>query len=176
MQAGGLQAAGLDASSLIAQAREHAGITQVELARLAGTSQSAIAAYESGAKSPSVRTLNKVIRACGMGIAVDLVLVPAAEGGLLSEVRSHQEELRRAAVSRRIRNLRLFGSAARGDTHSESDVDFLVDFDSSKEGLLPLIGFAREAETILGRSVDISSVDMLAEKVRVQALAEAVPL
>lgn len=166
----------MDAGKLIAQAREQAGLTQAQLAKVASTSQSAIASYESGAKSPSVRTLTKVIRACGMGISVELVSAPVAQGSLLSEVRSHQEELRQAAVSRRIRNLRLFGSTARGDNRADSDVDFLVDFDSAKEGLLPLVAFQREAESILGRSVDISPADLLEEDVRSQALAEAVPL
>ena len=166
----------MDAGKIIAQARDEAGLTQAQLAQAAGTSQSAIAAYESGAKSPSVRTLNKVVRACGLGIAVELVPASTAQGSLLSEVRSHQEELRQAAISRRIRNLRLFGSVVRGDTHADSDVDFLVDFDSTKEGLLPLIAFQREAESILGKPVDISTPEMLDDKVFNQALIEAVPL
>lgn len=166
----------MDAAQIIAQARDQAGLTQSQLAQAAGTSQSAIAAYESGAKSPSVRTLNKIVRACGLGIFVELVPASTAQGALLSEVRSHQEELRQAAISRRIRNLRLFGSTARGDSRADSDVDFLVDFDSSKEGLLPLIAFQREAESILGKSVDVSTPEILDDKVRKQALMEAVPL
>lgn len=166
----------MDAAQIIARAREEAGLTQTQLAQAAGTSQSAIAAYESGAKSPSVRTLNKVVRACGLGIVVELVPASPAQGTLLSEVRSHQEELRQAAISKRIRNLRLFGSTARGDSHADSDVDFLVDFDPSKEGLLPLIAFQREAESILGKSVDVSTPEILDDKVRKQALMEAVPL
>lgn len=166
----------MDAAKIIAQARDQAGLTQSQLAQAAGTSQSAIAAYESGAKSPSVRTLNKIVRACGLGIFVELVPASTAQGTLLSEVRSHQEELRQAAISRRIRNLRLFGSTARGDSRADSDVDFLVDFDSSKEGLLPLIAFQREAESILGKSVDVSTPEILDDKVRKQALMEAVPL
>jgi len=53
----------VDASALIRQDRSRAGLTQAQLARAAGTSQSTIAAYESGAKSPSVRTLDRIVRA-----------------------------------------------------------------------------------------------------------------
>lgn len=91
-------------------------------------------------------------------------------------VRSHQAELRQAAISRRIRNLRIFGSAARADSTENSDIDLLVEFDPNKEGLLPLIGFQREAELILGRHVDVSTLQMLRDEVREQALAEVVPL
>lgn len=45
--------------------RETAGLTQQELADLAGTSQSAIAAYESGRKSPTWRTIERLADAAG---------------------------------------------------------------------------------------------------------------
>jgi transcriptional regulator with XRE-family HTH domain len=46
--------------NLIRKLRSHAGLTQQELASTAGTSQSAIAAYESGAKSPTLRTVESL--------------------------------------------------------------------------------------------------------------------
>ena len=46
--------------NLVRQLRLQAGITQQELANTAGTSQSTIAAYEAGAKSPTVRTIAKL--------------------------------------------------------------------------------------------------------------------
>lgn len=46
--------------------REQAGVTQQELAAMAGTSQSTIAAYESGKKSPSLRTMDKLARSAGL--------------------------------------------------------------------------------------------------------------
>lgn len=166
----------MDAGVLVRQARESSGLSQTEVALRAGTSQPAIAAYESGAKSPSVRTFNKIIRACGYTITAELHPAPSVEGNLLDMVRGHQAELRQAAISRRIRNLRIFGSATRADSTENSDIDLLVEFDPIKEGLLPLIGFQREAELILGRHVDVSTLQMLRDEVREQALAEVVPL
>ncbi|WP_293002543.1 helix-turn-helix transcriptional regulator [Mycobacterium sp.] len=47
------------------RARAVAGLTQAELARKMGTTQSAIAALESGARTPTVELLERLARACG---------------------------------------------------------------------------------------------------------------
>ncbi len=46
--------------------RKQAGITQQALAIAAGTSQSTIAAYEAGVKSPTLRTVNHLAKSVGM--------------------------------------------------------------------------------------------------------------
>lgn len=53
--------------------REQRGLTQSQLAERASTSQPAIAAYESGAKSPNLRTLERLARSVGLEVAVDFV-------------------------------------------------------------------------------------------------------
>lgn len=55
--------------------REAAGLTQQELATVAGTSQSAIAAYESGRKSPTWRTIERLGEATGC--MLDMRCVPS---------------------------------------------------------------------------------------------------
>lgn len=57
----------------IRQLRWQARLTQQELAAAAGTSQSAIAAYESGAKSPTLRTMQKLAGSLGLEVAVDFI-------------------------------------------------------------------------------------------------------
>jgi transcriptional regulator with XRE-family HTH domain len=56
------------------QAREEAGLSVSTLARNAQTSRSAIHAYETGAREPSVATALRLLRVCGytMGIVPDL--------------------------------------------------------------------------------------------------------
>lgn len=166
----------MDAAGLIRQARAKAGMTQTELARAAGTSQPAVAAYESGQRSPSVRTLNKLIRATGATLHMSVTAAPAAGGDLLQAVRSKQARIRMLARERGITNLRVFGSAARGRHTMESDIDLLVDFDVESKGVLPLVSFAREVSGLMGRPVDVSTVQMLKPAVRRRALIEAVPL
>jgi transcriptional regulator with XRE-family HTH domain len=58
---------------LIRTARRNAGLTQVELARRARTSQAAVSAYESGRRSPSVETLCRILAAAGFEVRMRLV-------------------------------------------------------------------------------------------------------
>lgn len=57
--------------SIIQRLRQQAGITQQELATSGGTSQSTIAAYESGQKSPTIRTVEKLARSQNLKLCVD---------------------------------------------------------------------------------------------------------
>jgi len=57
-------------TTLIRDARQAAGITQVELAAKAGTTQPAVAAYESGARAPSLATLERLLDACEYDVEV----------------------------------------------------------------------------------------------------------
>jgi transcriptional regulator with XRE-family HTH domain len=50
--------------TLVRDARQAAGITQLELAGRAGTAQSAVAAYESGSRTPNLATLERLLAAC----------------------------------------------------------------------------------------------------------------
>lgn len=63
------------AARILKCARRNAGLSQAQLARLADTSQSAIAAYETGAREPTVPVLERMIRASGhrldLGIEAD---------------------------------------------------------------------------------------------------------
>lgn len=54
----------MEIASLIKNARSAAGITQLQLAHRAGTAQSAVAAYESGARTPTLATLERLFGAC----------------------------------------------------------------------------------------------------------------
>jgi transcriptional regulator with XRE-family HTH domain len=65
----------LEEMNVVRHIREVANVTQSELARLANTSQPTIAAYETGAKMPSLRTLNRL--AASVGLNVDFDVVPA---------------------------------------------------------------------------------------------------
>lgn len=55
----------MQAQQVIRNARQSAGLTQKELASLAGTSQPTVALYESGKRDPSSATLLRLVQACG---------------------------------------------------------------------------------------------------------------
>ncbi|PSN10696.1 nucleotidyltransferase [filamentous cyanobacterium CCT1] len=72
-------------------------------------------------------------------------------------------------------NVRIFGSVARGEADSNSDVDFLVAMESGRS-LLDLGGLLMELQELLDCSVDIVTDKGLRTKIRERVLAEAVPL
>lgn len=55
-----------------------------------------------------------------------------------------------------IKELSLFGSAARGELRPDSDVDFMIDFDGTvRIGLYELVDIHDELAELLGREVDV---------------------
>jgi predicted nucleotidyltransferase/DNA-binding XRE family transcriptional regulator len=162
---------------LISNARITSGLTQAELAARAGTSQAAIARYESDRVSPSVSTLERVLRAAG----VELVIsgAQANQTDLSSEkaqlVRRHKVEIIELARTHGARNVRLFGSVARGEDTFESDIDFLVKT-PDENALSIAISLQAALESLLGCKVDVSPESILKPSVRKAALREAVTI
>jgi len=90
---------------------------------------------------------------------------------ILAVLRMNAPELRSAGLV----HLRLFGSVARGEANSHSDVDLLADFDHSRRITLVTIGgLESRLADLLGSKVDLSSADWMREPVRNRALREAV--
>ncbi len=170
----------VDTADLLRDARRGAGLTQAELASRAGTSQAMIARYERGLASPTVRTLRRLLHAAGRELSLSSERSAGSGGSanppLAAVLREHRSEINAAARRAGARNVRVFGSAARGQETPESDVDLLVDFPARKRGLFPLLVLASEVEKIVGRHVDVAAVEVLDDAVRERALAEAVQL
>lgn len=55
----------MDLAELVYAARTEAGLTQTQLAAAMGTSQSAVAAWENGARTPGIDALERLAAACG---------------------------------------------------------------------------------------------------------------
>ena len=81
------------------------------------------------------------------------------------------------AIARRYHaaNVRLFGSAARGDEQEGSDIDFLVDFLPGST-LLDQVALIQELSSKLERKVDVVSARALNKHMRQRVLDEAIPL
>jgi predicted nucleotidyltransferase len=81
----------------------------------------------------------------------------------------------RAEIVRRfgVRSLALFGSMARGEARADSDVDLLVDFESTP-GLSDYMALKFWLEERLGRSVDLVMEGALEDWARPIVEAEAV--
>lgn len=59
----------MDAAEVLLEVRRVTGLTQDALARAAGTTQSTIAAYESGRKQPTTGTLDRIVHAAGVELS-----------------------------------------------------------------------------------------------------------
>lgn len=92
---------------LLREARQAAGFTQREVAVRAGTSQSAVARYETAATLPDLPTLQRLLLACGLRLQLDVVPVPA------DELRQLDESLDLTPRQRAERNRRVTALAAR---------------------------------------------------------------
>ncbi len=91
---------------------------------------------------------------------------------LLQEKR---EEILRIAAQHGASNVRIFGSVARGEAKPDSDVDFLVELESSRS-LLDHVALIQDLEDLLGTKVDVATDKGLRERVRDRILKEALPL
>jgi predicted nucleotidyltransferase len=70
-----------------------------------------------------------------------------------------------------VSSLAVFGSYARGEARRDSDVDMLVAF-SRRVSLLTLIALERELSELLGRKVDLQTVEGLSPYLRDRILKE----
>ena len=90
-------------------------------------------------------------------------------------IEEKRDEILRLAVKHGARNVRLFGSVARGEDRPDSDVDFLVEAGPTTSSWFPA-GLILDLEKTLGRRVEIVTDRGLNPYLRDQVLREAVPL
>ena len=92
---------------------------------------------------------------------------------LRERVAELQEAIRAAALASGALEVRVFGSVARGDEVEHSDIDFLVTLEPGRT-LLDLARLEVRLEQLLGRRVDVVTIEGLREPMRSAALREAV--
>ena len=96
-----------------------------------------------------------------------------AKEGIGRDLQRHREEILRLAARYGARSVRIFGSVARGEARSDSDVDILVSMEEGRT-LLDLIGLGQDLEELLGRKVQVVSDGGLSPYLRDRILREAV--
>ena len=84
-----------------------------------------------------------------------------------------QREIEAVAAAHGARDVRVFGSVARGEERPDSDVDFLVTLEPGRS-LLDLARLEIQLEGLLGRPVEVVTPSSLREPVRSTALRESV--
>ena len=86
-----------------------------------------------------------------------------------------RDEIREIAAKHGAGNIRLFGSAARGEARPDSDIDLLIDVVSTPSSWFPA-GLILDLEDLLGRKVEVVTEKSLNAALRERVLHEAVPL
>jgi predicted nucleotidyltransferase len=95
--------------------------------------------------------------------------------GISTILKDKREEILRIAASHGARNVRVFGSLARGEAGPDSDVDILVELGSDRS-LLDIVAIKQDLEDLLGRRVDVVTRAAISPYIREQVLGEAVSL
>jgi len=90
-------------------------------------------------------------------------------------IETKREEIIRIAAKHGADNIRLFGSAARGEAGAASDVDLLVEMRPDHSPWFPA-GLVADLEELLGTRVHVVTVRALHPSIRERVLQEAVPL
>lgn len=90
-------------------------------------------------------------------------------------LRMNREEILRIAAQHGARNVRVFGSVARGEADDRSDIDLLVEMEPGRS-LLDLGGLQYELERLFGRPVDVVTERGLKARIRDRILREAIPV
>jgi uncharacterized protein len=90
-------------------------------------------------------------------------------------IEKNKQEIMRIATRHGARNVRVFGSFARGEAGPQSDLDFLVEMAPQHTPFFPG-GFMADMEELLHRKIDVVTEKGLHPIIREKVLKEATPL
>ncbi|MTF38321.1 nucleotidyltransferase family protein [Cyanobacterium aponinum UTEX 3222] len=94
----------------------------------------------------------------------------------LELLKEKREEIIKIASKHGAYNVRVFGSVARGEADEKSDIDFLIDYDIDKITPWFPVRLIRELENLLGKKVDVVTVNGLKQRIKERVLQEAINL
>lgn len=88
---------------------------------------------------------------------------------------NNKEKILSISSKHKASNIRVFGSVVRGEENENSDIDFLVTFDSNSN-LFDKIELTRDLESLLNKKVDIISDNYIHWYLKDKILSEAIEL
>ena len=122
------------------------------LAFASDVSTSTVTRIERGEINPTVQMLDRLLAASGNCLAVEVH--PMRRVPTLGELRVHRAGILDAVSAFGGSNVRVFGSAARGEATADSDVDLLIDVPAGT-GLFAVEEIAVALERLLPWKVDL---------------------
>lgn len=95
--------------------------------------------------------------------------------GVSQILQDKRDKILMLAAKHGAKNIRIFGSVARGEADETSDVDFLVDLEPGRS-LFDLGGLLSDLQQLFDCEVDVVTSKGLKARMRENILKEAVPL
>jgi len=93
----------------------------------------------------------------------------------LELIQDKKSDILAIAARHGAKNIRLFGSVARGEDNEASDIDLLVSMEKNRS-LYDLIGLQQDIQQILKRRVDVLTDKSINRYLQAQILQEAISL
>lgn len=93
----------------------------------------------------------------------------------LDDLKKRREEIIKLASEHGARNIRVFGSVARGEERPDSDLDLLIDLEPGRS-LMDHAALLLELKDLLGQEVDVVTEKGVRERYRDRVLKEAIPI
>jgi predicted nucleotidyltransferase len=90
-------------------------------------------------------------------------------------LKNKRKDILRVASKYGARNVRIFGSLARGEAREDSDIDFLVDMEPGRS-LFDMGGLLMDLQSLFAQKVDVVTEKGLRPRIRDRVLKEALPL
>lgn len=131
--------------SIFRARRRALGLTQTQLADRVGTTQSVIAAIETGRRTLS-STMKKNLKEALRAHPAELL-------------HRHRDRILAEAQSLGFKSIKVFGSVAQGNATEDSDLDFFVEFPADADhDPFAVLELRRRLENILSVAVDVISI------------------
>lgn len=165
---------------LLREARRAAGLTQNDVARRAGVTQSVVSAYESGRREPALPTLRRLIEAASHRLVTTVEFVPPPRPSLSDTALGRLLLERKAAILARVdrhrgSHVRVLRRVAWSRGLAGGDIDLLVDM-APEAGTFGRQALVAELTQLLGMPVGVTISGTLRPEIVSILEAEALPL
>ncbi len=95
--------------------------------------------------------------------------------GIQDIIGDKRDDILRLAAGYGVRNVRIFGSVARGEARPDSDMDLMVDF-SEGSTIFDAVGLWQDLTEMMGRDVSVIGEDSPDDPFMQRILKDAIPL
>ncbi len=93
----------------------------------------------------------------------------------INKLKEYKNDILRIALLHGAKNIKVFGSVARGEENQNSDVDFVVEMGKGKT-VLNRIALMQDLKKLLGQEVDVVTYKSLREKIKNDLIRDAIDL